>query len=89
MARETFYRQCILERDNPEGGKVQTTTWIPERYEGTEIKPGVTMKIKRHGSEEWEDGRWTVASVGTSRKPEKAVKERAHNWTKYREHTDV
>lgn len=34
-------------------------------------------------------GRFTVESVGSERRTEARVKERAHNWTKYREATDV
>lgn len=90
MARETFYRQCVLTREGEHPGtKHQITTWIPERGNGIEITPGVTMKLAEHGSKEFSDERWTVASIGSERQPESRVRERAHNWQKYRQATDV
>lgn len=89
MARETFYRQCSLTRPSEGGGEVRIVTWIPERGNGIDIKPGVTMKIAEHGSKDFSEERWTVQSVGTKRQPESRVRERAHNWQKYRQATDV
>ena len=88
MARESFYRQCTLERPG-DLGMVQLVTWIPERYNGIDIEPGVTLQIKQHGADKFEPERWTVQAVGTERQSEARCKDRAHKWTKYRAATDV
>lgn len=89
MAQQTYYRQCVLTQDLEGGGTKQITTWIPEKGSGIEIAEGVTLRIKEHGADDYQDGRWTVASVGQMRQEEARVKARAHNWTKYRSATDV
>lgn len=90
MARETFYRQCVLTREGEKtGSEHRLVTWLPERGNGVDLAAGCTLKVAEHGSKEFPNERWTVASVGTQRQSEKRVKERAHNWTKYRQATDV
>jgi hypothetical protein len=89
VARDTYYRQCLLERPAENGGTIRLTTWIPERHKGVDVEPGVTLRVKEFGADDYMDGRWTVASVGSTRHPEARVKERAHNWQKYRAATDV
>jgi hypothetical protein len=89
MAQQTYYRQCVLTQDLGEGATKQITTWIPEKGNGIQVEEGVSLRIKEHGSDDYQEGRWTVASVGTQRQEESRVKERAHNWTKYRSATDI
>lgn len=84
MSKEVYYRQCVLTRKEGDA-EHHLTTWIPEK--GVEV--GCTLRIKEHGAKEYEPDRWTVVSVGRTRQDEKRVKERAHNWTKYRQATDV
>jgi hypothetical protein len=88
MARELFYRQCVLTQPC-EAGETRLVTWIPERGNGIELKPGCTLVVRDYHTGEPMPGRFTVESVGTEKRPEAEVKERAHNWKKYREATDV
>ena len=88
MAQETYYRQCVLTRPT-ERGITQTVSWLPERAHGLDTEPGVVVRLKKHGSEEYEPGQWTVESVGTQRRPERLVKDLAHNWQRMRAATDV
>ena len=83
MPRETYYRQCTLARPT-EQGTCRTTTWIPERAHGVDTKPGLSVRLKKHGAEDYLPHWWVVESVGTDRQPEKAVKDRAHNWQRSR-----
>lgn len=91
MAQQTQYRQCCLERPGDTAGSaIQLTTWIPERKEGVKIEPGVQVQVHEHGTDKDPEGPWwTIKFVGTERQEESRVKERAHNWTKYRAATDV
>lgn len=84
MSQAVYYRQCVLTRQ--EGTtEHRLTTWIPEK--GVEV--GCTLRIKEHGAKDYLPERWTVAAVGTTRQEESRVKERAHNWSKYRQATDI
>lgn len=58
MAKETYYRQCALERKISEKAFSRQVAWIPEQY----CKEGKILKIKDQ-NDEWVDG-WEVKTVG-------------------------
>lgn len=84
MAKEEFYKQCVLRQETKDGSISQTTSWIPE--EGAEI--GKTMKLKNPMTKVWKEGRWEVVSVGEKRLSGKSVRERIRIGRKYMATTD-
>ena len=88
MARDILYRQCQLERQG-DAGIIQTVTWIPESKKGIKIAPGVRVTLKDYGTNEDLPGLWTVKMVSEVTMTEARVSQRAHDWTKHREFSDV
>jgi len=84
MAKEEFYRQCTLVKKS-ENGETRTVSWIPEKG----ISVGCTLRLKDPITNEYMDGRWTVASMGQERRSAKYVKERIRLARRYRQATDV
>jgi len=76
MAKQVFYRQCILTC-----GSLQTTTWLRE----DKIKVGVGVTLKDSDSP---DRIWTVAAMG-HRETEEWVKDRRKAHERWRGVTDV
>lgn len=60
MAKQTFYRQCRLERKVP-NGTCHQVSFIPEPY----CKVGKVLKL-RNSDGEWENG-WVVLGAGDKR----------------------
>ena len=79
MSKETFYRQCVLNRKG-----TGTVSWIPERF----AEVGKVIKLKRKRDNKWEDG-WNVKVVGKTRMSEEKMEglSRQHLWT--REVSDI
>ena len=88
MAKAMFYRQCKIERKEGES-TIQLVTWLPESGDGVDLEPGVTLRIEDPNDKGVSEERWTVASVGQERQPEKRVKKRAHDWKNYMSNTDI
>jgi hypothetical protein len=88
MAQESYYRQCTLTRE--EGTAIhQLVTWIPEKGNGITLVEGCTLLLAQHGKKDFGPHRWTVGKLGEQRREESRVRERAHNWQKYRAATDI
>lgn len=66
MAKQTYYKQCRLQKPT-ERGVMEQTSWIPEKF-ATE---GKVLKLK-DGDGNWEDG-WIVKTAGTHRLEEKML----------------
>ena len=98
MAKQTYYRQCVLTQPT-ERGQTRLVTWIPERHHGIDIEAGVTLRLKGQrpveepgtiqASDPYLPGRWTVESVGSQRRPESVVKDLAHHWHRSRQVTEA
>jgi hypothetical protein len=80
MARDLYYRQCFLRRqDGPT--VVEQVSYIPEPY----CVPGKALRLKK--GDAWEDG-WVVVSAG-DREPAALVERRARDHLKTRKATDL
>lgn len=89
MAKETPYRQCLLQRFDENGNKVQTSTWIPEMKDGKKVIVGGRVTLKDPNTKEVLPGDWEVVSVSDQSVSEALAKKRAHNWTDHRKHSDI
>lgn len=85
MAKEEFYKQCVLKEEGNSSSEKTTISWIPEK--GAEV--GKTMKLQDPISKKWSENRWEVISVGTQRLAASVIKERVRIARRYREATDV
>ena len=81
MSKTSMYRQCVLTRKIPSGGKMKEITWVPAKY----AKKGNYLELKRDG--EWVDG-WFVESAGEAVSSQK-VEAMQYEYKKHRKVTDV
>lgn len=71
----TFFKQCVLKKDN-----LTTVSWIPEQF----AKATKVLQLKNH-QDEWVDG-WQVLEAGSVRLPEDVVIRQERNFKEFSYH---
>lgn len=79
---EVMYKQCYMEKQVSDTGKICRTSWIPERF----AVVGLVVKLKDNNN--WTDG-WEIISASEKAETEKTVMGYSRAHLKQRKASDI